>query len=69
MRFALSAADPIKAEDEYRSGAKLVFNMWLESKRMPSVSIALVVDEISFERSHTAGHDRRSAQASAGRVA
>lgn len=50
VRFVFSAADPIKAEDEYRSGAKLVFDMWLGAKRMQPVSIDLVVDEVPLER-------------------
>jgi hypothetical protein len=50
VRFAFSAADPIKTDDEYRSGAKLVFDMWLGSKRMQPVSIDLVVDEVPLER-------------------
>lgn len=50
VRFAFSAADPIKAGDEYRSGAELVFDMWLGPKRMQPVSIDLVVDEVPLER-------------------
>lgn len=50
VRFAFSSADPIKADDEYRSGAKLVFDMWLGPKRMQPVSIDLVVDEVPLER-------------------
>lgn len=50
MRFAFSSADPIKADDDYRSGAELVFDMWLGPKRMQPVSIDLVVDEVPLER-------------------
>lgn len=50
VRFAFSSADPIKADDEYRSGAELVFDMWLGPKRMQPVSIDLVVDEVPLER-------------------
>ncbi len=49
-RFVFCAADPIKAEDAYRSGAKLVFDMWLGAKRMQPVSIDLVVDEVPLDR-------------------
>lgn len=46
VRFVFSEANPIKADDEYRSGAKIVFDMWLGAKRMQPVSIDLVVDKV-----------------------
>lgn len=49
VRFVFSAASPIKAEDEYRSGAKLVFETWLGAKRMQPVSIDLVVDTVPLD--------------------
>lgn len=49
MRFTLASADPIKVEDEYRSGLRVVFQPTLGSKSLQPVSIDLVVDEVPLE--------------------
>ena len=50
VSFTFSAASPIKTEEEYRSGMKLVFDMRLGAKRMQPISIDLVVDEVPLEQ-------------------
>ncbi|WP_263477695.1 nucleotidyl transferase AbiEii/AbiGii toxin family protein, partial [Mobiluncus curtisii] len=49
MRFTLVSADPIKAEDEYRSGLRVVFQPTLGSKSLQPIAIDLVVDEVPLE--------------------
>ena len=44
--FRFDKAEPIKACDEYRSGAKVWFVPDLGSKLLPPISIDLVVDEV-----------------------
>ena len=50
MRFTLASADPIKVEDEYRSGLRAVFQPTLGPKSLQPISIDLVVDEVPLER-------------------
>jgi hypothetical protein len=50
MRFTLASADPIKVEDEYRSGLRVVFQPALGPKSLQPISIDLVVDEVPLER-------------------
>ena len=50
MRFTLASADPIKVEDEYRSGLRVVFQPTLGPKSLQPIPIDLVVDEIPLER-------------------
>lgn len=50
MRFTLASADPIKVEDEYRSGLRAVFQSTLGPKSLQPISIDLVVDEVPLER-------------------
>ena len=50
MRFTLASADPIKVEDEYRSGLRVVFQPTLGPKSLQPISIDLVVDEVPLER-------------------
>lgn len=44
--FEFAGAEPIKVEDEYRSGLTVTFVPLLGAKRMQEVSIDLVVDQI-----------------------
>lgn len=46
MRFVYEGSEPIKVEDEYRSGLKVRFTPWIGPKRLQAVSVDLVVDEI-----------------------
>lgn len=46
MRFTLVSADPIKVEDEHRSGLRVVFQPALGPKSLQPISIDLVVDEV-----------------------
>ena len=50
MRFMLQSADPIKVEDEYRSGLRIVFQPMLGPKRLQPISVDLVVDKVPLER-------------------
>ncbi|MDO4429465.1 MAG: nucleotidyl transferase AbiEii/AbiGii toxin family protein [Atopobiaceae bacterium] len=50
MRFTLTSADPIKVEDEYRSGLHIVFQPALGPKSLQPISIDLVIDEVPLER-------------------
>ena len=50
MRFTLASADPIKVEDEYRSGLRVVFQPTLGPKSLQPIPIDLVVDEVPLER-------------------
>ena len=50
MRFMLQSADPIKVEDEDRSGLRIVFQPMLGPKRLQPISIDLVVDKVPLER-------------------
>lgn len=49
FRFECAGCDPIKAEDEYRSGLTVKFVPILGTKRMQGISIDLVVDEVPLE--------------------
>ena len=49
MQFAFEGAEPIKTEDEYRSGLNVRFAPLLGTKRLQPVSIDLVVDEVPLE--------------------
>lgn len=44
VRFEFEKAEPIKLEDEYRSGYNVVFSAWIGAKMVQAVSIDLVVD-------------------------
>lgn len=46
VTFAFEGARTIKADDEYRSGMRLIFTPLLGRKRMQPISIDLVVDEV-----------------------
>lgn len=46
VTFEFMSAEPIKVEDEYRSGFNVRFSVYLGAKRMQEVSIDLVVDEV-----------------------
>lgn len=46
ITFEFVDARHIKAEDEYRSGLKVTFDVFLGNKKMQPISIDLVVDEI-----------------------
>lgn len=50
MQFTLASADPIKVEDEYRSGLRVVFQPALGPKSLQPIPIDLVVDEVPLER-------------------
>ena len=50
MRFTFASADPIKVEDEYRSGLRVVFQPTLGSKSQQPIAIDLVVDEVPLDR-------------------
>ena len=49
VTFSFARSTPIKAEDEYRSGARVRFHVRLGNKKLQDVSIDLVVDEIPLE--------------------
>ena len=46
ITFSYDKAEPIKAEDEYRSGMKVWFTPSLGGKSLQAVSVDLVVDEV-----------------------
>lgn len=46
MAFRFDKAEPIKSDDEYRSGAKVWFTPTLGGKPLQPLSIDLVVDEV-----------------------
>lgn len=46
ISFKFDRTEPIKADDEYRSGQKVWFNPVLGAKIMQAISIDLVVDEV-----------------------
>lgn len=46
VSFEFVKAEPIKTDDEYRSGLNVVFAPLIGAKRMQDVSIDLVVDEV-----------------------
>ena len=46
ISFSFDKADPIKADDEYRSGMKVWFTPSLGGKSLQAVSVDLVVDEV-----------------------
>lgn len=47
--FAFAGSEPIKAEDKYRDGCSVTFDVYLGAKKMRSVSIDLVSDQIECE--------------------
>lgn len=47
--FEYAGANPIKPDDEYRSGMSVRFIPMLGAKRMQAISIDLVVDEVPLE--------------------
>lgn len=47
VAFEFAGAEPIKVEDEYRSGLKVTFVPLLGGKRLQEVSIDLVVDRVA----------------------
>lgn len=47
--FEYAGSDPIKVEDEYRSGLSVKFVPILGTKRMQDISIDLVVDEVPLD--------------------
>ena len=47
--FEYEGAEPIKADDEYRSGLSVRFVLVMGVKRMQPISIDLVVDEVPLE--------------------
>lgn len=49
ITFEFLEAKPIKAEDEYRSGLNVLFNVYLGNKKVQPISIDLVVDDIPQE--------------------
>lgn len=49
MVFEFAGAEPIKVEDEYRSGLKVAFVPLLEGKRLQEITIDLVVDRFACE--------------------
>lgn len=49
ISYEFAGAEPIKTEDEYRSGLSVQFVPMVGSKRMQTISIDLVVDEVSLE--------------------
>lgn len=49
VRFEYAGAEPIKAEDEYRSGMSVRFVPILGAKRMQGISIDLVVDKVPLD--------------------
>ena len=49
VTFSFAWASPIKAEDDYRSGACVSFHVRLGNKRLQDISVDLVVDEIPQE--------------------
>lgn len=50
VHFVFEKVRPIKARDEYRTGANVTFVPWLGSKRLQPISIDLVVDDVPLER-------------------
>lgn len=48
--FKFEGAEPIKADDEYRSGMSVKFVPWIGAKRTQPISIDLVVDEVPLEK-------------------
>ena len=46
ISFSFDKAEPIKADDEYRSGMKVWFTPSLGGKSLQAVSVYLVVDEV-----------------------
>lgn len=46
VSFAYVGCNPIKAEDEYREGRTVVFDVFLGAKRIQTISVDLVADEI-----------------------
>lgn len=46
VSFGYIGCNPIKAEDEYREGRTITFDVFLGAKRVQTVSIDLVADEI-----------------------
>lgn len=46
VTFTYAGLQPIKAEDEYRQGATVTFDVFLGAKRMQALSVDLVADEI-----------------------
>ena len=46
ISFSFDKAEPIKADDEYRSGMKVWFTPSLGGKSLQAVSVDLVVDEV-----------------------
>lgn len=49
MRFTITSAEAIKADDEYRSGLRVTFQPMLGPKRLQPISIDLVIDEVPLE--------------------
>lgn len=49
MTFEFAGSHPIKAEDEYRDGLSVRFVPIIGAKRLQSVSVDLVVDEVPLE--------------------
>ena len=47
ISFSFDKAEPIKADDEYRSGMKVWFTPSLGGKSLQAVSVDLVVDEVA----------------------
>ena len=47
ISFSFDKAEPIKADDEYRSGMKVWFTPSLGGKSLQAVSVDLVVDEVN----------------------
>lgn len=46
VAFAFDRAEKIKAEDEYRCGAKVWFTPFMGTKKLQPISIDLVIDEV-----------------------
>ena len=49
VTFSYAGMTPIKAEDEYRTGANVRFHVRLGNKRLQDISIDLVIDDIPQE--------------------
>lgn len=49
ISYEFAGAEPIKTEDEYRSGLSVKFVPMVGPKRMQAISIDLVVDEVPLE--------------------
>lgn len=49
VSFAYAGCEPIKAEDEYRNGFSITFDAYLGAKKVQTISIDLVCDQIICE--------------------